>query len=114
MMNKLLAMCGINCTECDAYKATRQNDDKMRAETAEKWAKMFNPDIKPEHINCDGCTSNEKHFTYCGMCQIRLCGVGRKLANCASCDDYPCDKLTEFHNQAPAAKQALDEIRARK
>lgn len=56
-MKTMVAYCGINCSECPAYIATQTNDDTKRKQVAEEWQKVFNPNIKPEAINCDGCTS---------------------------------------------------------
>lgn len=105
----MIAYCGINCRECPAYIATQKNDDNERKKVAEEWQKAFNPNIKPEDINCDGCTSNSTRlFNYCKECKIRLCGIEKKVANCAYCPEYTCDKLTEFFKIVPNAKTTLD------
>ncbi|MBN2243467.1 MAG: DUF3795 domain-containing protein, partial [Acidobacteria bacterium] len=31
-MEKMIAYCGLTCTDCDAFKATQNNDDKLRQE----------------------------------------------------------------------------------
>ena len=109
---KMIAFCGIECSECPTFVATQKNDDKMREETAKKWSEMFHADIKPGDINCDGCTSqSSKLFSYCGKCDIRKCGKEKNVKNCAYCDEYPCEKLTAFFKNAPEAKATLDEIR---
>ena len=109
---KMIAYCGITCTECPAYIATQKNDDAMRADTAKKWSEMFNANLKPEDINCDGCISNsERLFSHCSVCEIRKCGKEKEVKNCAYCDEYSCAKLTEFLNMVPEAKATLEEIR---
>ena len=112
-MKSMLAYCGINCTECPAYIATQKNDDNERKKVAEEWQKAFNPNIKPEDINCDGCTSTSARlFAYCNECKIRLCAKEKSNANCAYCDDYAaCDKLVTFFKMAPKAKETLENIR---
>jgi len=111
-METLIGICGIKCGECEAYIATQNNDDKLRSETADKWSKMFNPNIKASDINCDGCTSeSDRHFSYCNVCEIRACGFERQVANCAYCDDYVCEKLEEFFKMVPENKVTLDAIR---
>ena len=71
---KIVAYCGIPCSDCPAYIATRKNDDALRRETAKKWSEMFKADIKPEDINCDGCpTDSERIFNHCRVCEIRKC-----------------------------------------
>jgi len=112
---KMIAYCGISCSDCPTFIATQKNDDKMREETAKKWSEMFHSDIKPADINCDGCTSNStKLFNYCGKCDIRKCAKEKGVKNCAYCADYPCEKLTAFLKNAPEAKVVLDDIRKKK
>mgnify|MGYP001146697923 CR=1 FL=1 len=54
-MQKNVAWCGIDCTECKAFIATQKNDNTMRRQVADEWSKEFGHEIKPEEINCDGC-----------------------------------------------------------
>jgi hypothetical protein len=49
--------CGLDCEQCGAFIATRNDDDALRAKVAEEWARQYNAPIKPEHINCTGCLS---------------------------------------------------------
>ncbi|MBS4015435.1 MAG: DUF3795 domain-containing protein [Candidatus Latescibacteria bacterium] len=114
-MKNIIAYCGINCNECPAYIATQNNDDVARAKVAEEWQKIFNPNIKPEDINCDGCTSADTRlFSHCLECQIRLCGIEKKVENCAYCPEYACDKLKDCFKIVPAAQTTLDSIRNNK
>ena len=111
-MEKIIAFCGLDCSVCPAYVATINNDDAARAKIAEEWGKSFNVQMKVEDVNCDGCLSRDvRHIGYCAMCEIRKCGIGREVDNCAHCPDYSCDKVSVFHSQAASAKETLDEIR---
>jgi hypothetical protein len=113
-MKELIAFCGLVCSECPAFIATRNNDDNKRKETAEIWSKQFNADIKPEDINCDGCISNTGNlFNYPKVCEIRKCGKEKGVINCAYCNDYACEKLEGFFEMVPDAKKRLDSIRNR-
>jgi hypothetical protein len=102
-MNKLIAVCGINCEECEAYIATKNDDMEKRKELAEKWSKLYNTVLPPESINCVGCRVDGKHVGYCeGMCQVRKCGISKNIENCAMCNEYPgCNVLNEFLKMAP-------------
>ena len=114
-MDKLISYCGLVCSTCPAFIATRDNDDAKRKQTAEEWSKQFKSEIKPEDINCRGCvTTVGKLFQYCTVCEIRKCGVEKKIENCAGCPDYACEKLSAFFAMAPDAKKNLDEIRSRR
>ncbi len=109
---KIIAKCGITCSECPAYIATQKNDDALRAETARKWSEMFKADIKAADINCDGCQSDgPRLFNYCASCQIRKCAREKKVATCAACPEYSCQKLDEFLAQVPEARKVLEELR---
>jgi hypothetical protein len=111
-MEKMIAFCGITCTDCDALIATQENNDAKRRKIAADWSKDFGHEIKPEEINCDGCLNTEgRHINYCGICEIRKCGMEKEVENCAHCIEYKCEKLEKFHEQAPNAKKTIEEIR---
>jgi len=109
---KMIAKCGLTCSECPAYIATQKNDDALRAKTAQEWSVMFKADIKVEDINCDGCPSNgPRLFHHCFECEIRKCVREKKAATCAACAEYSCKKLDEFLAQVPEARKVLEELR---
>ncbi|MEA3475769.1 MAG: DUF3795 domain-containing protein [Candidatus Cloacimonadota bacterium] len=111
-MEKMIAFCGIICTECPAYLAIQKDNDNERKKVAEMWSKQFKSEIKPEDINCDGCLKKSgRLFGYCNECPIRKCAMERNISNCAYCDDYPCEELNKFHKFAPDAKATLETIR---
>ena len=111
-MNKMIAYCGLVCTECPAYIATKEDDDTKRKETAEQWSEQFSTSIKLEDINCEGCvSSSEVVFNHPKVCEIRKCGQTKGIINCAYCDDYICDILKNSLDRDPNAKQNLEEIR---
>jgi len=111
-MEKMIAYCGLICTECPAYIAHKNDDQQLRIKTADEWSKMYEAKLKPEIINCVGCLETEGTlFHHCMECKIRACCREKNLANCAYCDDYGCEKITEFLNYVPEAKKVLDEIK---
>ena len=111
-MRKIIGICGMVCSECYGFLATQQDDNDERKKIAKLWSKQYNATIKPEDINCDGCISDGKRlFNYCYTCKIRKCGNEKNVVNCAFCDQYTCDKLTEFFTMAPKAKKSLEYIR---
>ncbi|MFA4839236.1 MAG: DUF3795 domain-containing protein [Candidatus Neomarinimicrobiota bacterium] len=112
-MKSIIAYCGLNCHECGAYLATLANDDAKRKEVAEQWSKEYHVEIKPADINCTGClTVGENVFSHCTVCEIRLCGMEKKVVNCAHCDDFVCEKLEKFFTMAPFLRERLTELRA--
>ncbi len=114
-MKELISHCGLKCSECGAYIATKNDDDKKRKEVARLWAENFKTDIKPGDINCFGCTSTGKTvFSYCNVCEIRKCGVEKGVINCAYCEEYTCEKLENFFKIAPDNRKLLDSIKSQK
>lgn len=112
-MNEMIAFCGINCHQCGALIATKENDDVKRREVADLWSKEFNTDIQPQDINCVGCISEGGIlFSHCYVCEIRKCGRAKAIENCAYCAEHACDKLEGFFSMVPEAKTRLDKIRA--
>ena len=109
-MEKLIAYCGINCSECPAYIATQKDDYKEIKKVAKEWS-IESMSFKPAEIYCDGCTSEGKHFSWCGECPIRSCCQEKGYQNCAYCEDYACEKLEQIFQMAPDSKKRLDEIR---
>jgi hypothetical protein len=109
----MIACCGLECTTCDAYKATATNDDALRVKVATEWSAAFKADIKPEQIQCTGCKGTGVHFLYCeSMCEIRKCAGKRGFGTCAECPDYACATLQPVHDMACQAKENLERLRA--
>ena len=110
-MEKMIAYCGIVCTECPAYIATQKDDDNEREKVAQEWSKEEFK-VSPADINCDGCLQDEgKLFNWCMECSVRKCSRERGFQNCAYCDDYVCEKLKKIFDMAPEARNTLEGIR---
>ena len=110
-MDRIVSYCGIICSDCPTFKATKMNDDAERKRVAELWTKQYGHPFKTEDINCDGClTIGTRVFNYTRICEIRKCGQGKSLKNCAYCAEYKCEKLSKLHEQAPELKKTLDSI----
>jgi hypothetical protein len=112
-MDRMIAYCGLVCTDCQAYIATQANDVEALERMAANARAEFNmPDVTVESVMCDGClTESQRLCGYCFECQVRACGMARGVLNCAHCDDYACDALEAFWDMAPAARTTLDSIR---
>ena len=115
-MEKIIAYCGLLCSECPAYIATQADDSAALERVAAQWREQFNsPDITAESVICDGClaSADARLAGYCSMCEIRACGVARGVENCAHCSNYACDRLESFFGHAPGAQHVLEGIRSR-
>ena len=113
MSEKLMAYCGLVCTECPAYIAKRTGDGALRAETARRWSRA-DFSVSPEEVSCDGCpVSGSELFKYCAACEVRSCATPRGITTCAECPDYACDKLEKlFEMVGSEAHETLDALRS--
>lgn len=112
-MKRIVAYCGLVCTDCEAYLATQADDQAELERVAARWREEYNaPEITVASVICDGCLDGGRKCSHCSECEIRDCGMGRGLANCAHCPDYACDRLEEFFGFVQPARGVLDEVRA--
>ncbi len=113
-MSQLIAVCGLICTDCDAYQATQANDPAAIERVAAQWRQAYNaPSITAASVYCDGCLPEGRKCGHCAECQIRACGLAHGVANCAHCADYAtCEKIAGFFQMVPPARVTLDAVRA--
>ena len=109
-MEKLIAYCGLDCGKCDAYLATKNDDDALREKTAKYWSELNGITILPEQINCEGCRMNGKKTVFCdSLCGIRQCGLKKGFETCGDCPDMEtCETLSAVTSNNEAA---LDNLR---
>ncbi len=91
----MLGFCGIDCTECGAYKATMKGDIAGLKSVAAK----FSGHRDPEAWVCLGCLTADDRFLadYCATCKIRLCAKSKGHVNCAACEGFEnCAVLHDF------------------
>ncbi|MBU2565332.1 MAG: DUF3795 domain-containing protein [Candidatus Thermoplasmatota archaeon] len=111
-MGKMIAYCGIICTECLSYIATQTKNNELLVKTAECWSKEFGVTCTPEDISCDGCKSDSVRLcNHCSECKIRECCKNKGLENCAYCCGYICNELNKFFKWVPEAKATLDDLK---
>ena len=113
-MDEMIAFCGLNCLDCEAFIATQAKDHIQLERIAKKWTEQYNTKLSAKDILCDGCQSlSDQLCVHCDICEIRRCGQKKKLDNCSRCDDYPCDRLDSFFQVAPQSREALEILRAK-
>jgi len=112
-MSEMIACCGLICIKCEAFLATKNNDDSRKMKIAVTWSKHFDMKFEAEDIDCDGCLSESGRLSgYCRkVCEIRPCARAKSVENCAHCEDYAWEKVTRFFAIAHRAKATLDKIR---
>lgn len=114
-----LAYCGIPqayCeTQCELFKATRENDAQLKRAVYEKWGmkKKFGVDFDPDKIFCYGCKPGDKPLKV-GMaeCEVRTCPIAYGLESCVQCGGLAsCDK--GFWKEWPIAYGQIKQLQAR-
>lgn len=113
-MTKIIAPCGIICSDCAAYKATQEDDWEKLAEIAVQWSDE-DTKYKAEEMVCDGCLGKRLNV-YCATCSGRACALGKGFTVCSQCPEYSCEKLEKlwstFSNWSiEAVKANLDEAK---
>ena len=113
-MERIIAVCGLDCAECEAYLATQANDEEWKKRVAAGWETTYHiPEVSLIDVTCDSCLATSGRLSkHCYECDIRLCGIARGLPNCAYCSDFEtCAKLNRFIEFVPAVKSTLTDIR---
>ena len=112
-MDKIIAYCGLDCSKCDAYIATKNNDEKLRIKTAELWSKLNGITILPEHINCEGCRCDGKKTVFCDkLCKIKQCAEDKKYQTCGDCNNI--DNCNIIKMITDTNKDALNRLKGEK
>ncbi len=108
-MEKLIGYCGLNCRECEAYRATVDDDNGLRERVAKHWSELNGVEITPEMINCLGCRAEGVKTPFCEfMCPVRKCAEGRGIANCSRCAEFGrCEIIAEFIRVNPKVLENL-------
>ena len=112
--NEIIAFCGIVCTDCSAYQATQTGEESALERVAAQWKEDYHLEhVTIQDVTCDGCLGEGgRKGAHCFECDIRACGLERKVDNCAYCADYPCEKLESFFGFVPSARAVLDQVKA--
>ena len=113
-MERMIAVCGLDCGQCEARLATLAGDEGEKERIAVKWREQFHaPDINAAYVTCEGCLNVSGHLGgHCYECDIRACGLQHNVPNCAHCAEFgSCEKLAAFIKFVPQARAALEEIR---
>jgi hypothetical protein len=110
-MADLIGYCGLVCSHCPTFIATRNNDDAAREKIVALYQEKCGLNMKKEDINCDGCLDTAgRKIAFCRVCEIRRCCLAKGLANCAFCDQ-PCEALLKLHEFSPEAKASFEALR---
>ena len=115
MSKKMMAYCGIICSDCMSMVATLKDDQEELEIAAEFSRQEWNVlDATWKNIHCEGCKGVRRLPDICISCPIRSCAISKGVDNCAECEKYlGCEKLHGVHRDVPEAKNRLDTIYTR-
>lgn len=102
-----IAPCGLNCCDCEAYKATQADDQAKLAELASKWSNKTHK-WTLEVMKCDGCLE-PRIFGGCLTCAVRECSIEKGVTLCKYCSEYACDKLTGLWKKAKVKPEIIED-----
>jgi hypothetical protein len=109
-VSEMIAYYGLDCSKCDAFIATQNQDSRRKREMAERWTKSLSIKFGPEDIDCTGCMSTNISRWCTQVCKIRPCADTKKVKTCADCGNYPCEELQKFLSDEPKAAKTLEDI----
>ncbi|MCG8618549.1 MAG: DUF3795 domain-containing protein [Desulfobacterales bacterium] len=109
-----VSYCGLDCEACDAFVATRDNDNQLRTQVARRWSTLYNREVRPEDVYCRGCKSEGTQGIYCQtICPIKPCCREKGFTTCAECGAFPCKDLKAVFDFCPEARERLERLRDR-
>jgi len=109
-MSEIIAYCGLDCSQCPSFQATIKNDTVALESLAKRWPSKGTR-ITVKDVTCEGCWG-KRLSKYClELCAIRPCAIAKKVKNCAYCDEYKCQKLTDLLQKAPKVAEKLETFR---
>jgi len=121
-MNKpRMAACGLDCSECGAYKVTMFGDMEEAAKMVEYWRanKWIGPDEGAEAIVkmnpvCKGCWDNADCIIKCGCGKrdFRACCNEKRIMHCGECDAFPCEDYEAWASQNEGCLGAMERLKS--
>ncbi|MGN0812277.1 MAG: DUF3795 domain-containing protein [Candidatus Coproplasma sp.] len=108
-MDQLIACCGLDCSACEARKATVNDDDELRFKVARQWSELNGVTITADMINCLGCRTEGVKTPFCqSLCPIRQCAIGKGYSSCGDCEDLDgCSTVAMVHSTNAEARERL-------
>lgn len=95
-MFKMLGYCGLNCRDCEIYKAA--NDPLFAKKLAAEWRKK-RPKARQEWFRCQGC-KGEASLCWNKNCSIAACARRKGIEHCGQCVNFKCSLIRKFENDS--------------
>ena len=108
---RMLAYCGLVCTDCKAYTATQAEDLVALEKMAAQASSEFGMEMTIADAMCDGCLATTgRQIGYCHECAVRTCAVAKNVESCAHCESYVCETIAGFATPGSEHRTRLDEL----
>ena len=108
---RMLAYCGIVCSECAAYLATQAEDLVALEKMAAQASLDFGVEMTVADAMCDGClATTDRQIGYCHQCAVRQCALSKHVETCANCESFPCETIDAFATPGSEHRQRLDDL----
>jgi hypothetical protein len=113
--NQMIAVCGLDCGNCDLRKVP---SDPEAAQRVVAWFREMGwlnesegiSEVMERSMYCKGCRE-DRSVHWSPDCWILQCCVDEKgLAFCYECGDFPCERLSEWAKGSAKYAQALDRL----
>ncbi len=93
---QMTAPCGLDCFNCIGYLANEDPDMLPLIAKA-----LHIPLEQAEKAVCKGCRNQKGKIPFIPMaCRVYPCAATKQVRFCCDCDDFPCDYLHPYADQA--------------
>jgi len=98
----MIGLCGDNCAYCPRYIATQNGGNSELEKVKELWVRLGLRDhaFPAEDMVCHGCFPENR----CAYVELRACVNAKDCENCGSCDEYPCELITNAFDKSEKLK----------
>lgn len=101
----MIAYCGLNCENCDIFKAA--NDKKLAIKFADELKAAGHEDANPDWFVCQGCKGVDE-LCFTENCHMRKCCKEKGYENCSFCSEFPCESIKKFAKEGDQHGFALE------
>lgn len=109
---EMIAPCGLDCSECDIYRAASEPEARERILAWFKTERKIS--LKPEQIACQGCLG-DRSAHWSPDCGILQCSVDQRgLKSCSTCGEFACDRLETWASHGRKYAAALERLKGMK